>query len=125
MKRTMVLLSSVLVVLATASVSRAHLSEGWLYFAVQFPDRYVERNLIIDGDLGDWDIIPDSPYLIGNNQLFDPDQYQQVDRGDIDPLDITIRHLVGWNDTYNQIYIATTIFDNVHNAAYGAKTSSR
>jgi hypothetical protein len=98
-------------VLGMSSFVAAHDPPGELFFMVQFPDNAVPT---IDGDFGDWSIVPDNPYAIGQDKLFDPAQFQQAGRGQFDPSDINIRHRMGWNDSFNKIYFATEIFDNVH-----------
>jgi hypothetical protein len=99
-------------VLSLPSLSAAHDPPGELFFLVQFPDDAVPT---IDGDHGDWSIVPDNPYTIRSDKLFDPAQFQQAGRGQFDPSDVNIRHRLGWNDSFNKIYFATEIFDNIHN----------
>ena len=111
MKRRMSVLLVIALVLGMSSFVAAHDPPGELFFMVQFPDNAVPT---IDGDFGDWSIVPDNPYAIGQDKLFDPAQFQQAGRGQFDPSDINIRHRMGWNDSFNKIYFATEIFDNVH-----------
>ena len=99
-------------ILGLMGASFAHLPEGELNFAVQFPDGVTPT---IDGDLGDWDIVPTNPYTIRNDKLFDSAQFQEAERGEIDATDINITHRFGWNETDNKLYFATVVFDNVHN----------
>ena len=81
MKRKIAILCSVFLVFGTISVANAHLPPGELFFAAQFPDNLVPT---IDGEHSDWDILPESPYSIFNDRLFDPAQFQQAARGEID-----------------------------------------
>jgi hypothetical protein len=105
------LVCSILLVLGAFTVASAHLPPGELFFAAEFPDGSVP---VIDGDLGEWDVLP-AIYNIGNERLFDPAQFQEAARGEIDISDINILHRFGWNENSNTIYIGTQLYDNVHN----------
>jgi hypothetical protein len=99
--------------LSLATIASAHNPPGELFFAVQFPDGAVPS---IDGDLSDWDIVPANPYSVLNDRLYSPvADIQPVGRGEIDASDMNIRHLFGWNENANKLYVASEIFDNVHN----------
>ena len=90
-----------------------HAPAGELYFAVQFPDGLVPT---MDGDLSDWDVVPIDPYTIRNDRLYSPvADIQPVGRGEIDVSDINIRHVMGWNESMNKLYVMSEVFDNVHN----------
>jgi len=110
MKRSAIL--AVALVLGLASVVTAHQPPGELFFLAQFPDNLVPT---IDGDHSDWDIVPDSPYSIRNDRLFDPAQFQEAGRGEIDISDMNLFHRLGWNENFNKLYMATRVFDNIHN----------
>ena len=112
MRKVVVLFSVMAFALGLAGTGFAHLPEGEINFAVQFPDGATPT---IDGDLADWDIVPANPYTLRNDKLFDSAQFQDVGRGEIDATDMNITHRFGWNDTDNRIYFATVVFDNVHN----------
>lgn len=100
-------------VLGLAATSGAHSPPGEFYFAVQFPDNAIPT---IDGDISEWDIVPPTPYTIRNDRLFASDANINVaGRGEVDPGDMTIRHLIGWNNSDNKLYFMTEVFDNVHN----------
>ncbi|MBI2504096.1 MAG: hypothetical protein HYW07_12795 [Candidatus Latescibacteria bacterium] len=100
-------------VMGLVAPSEAHSPPGELYFAVQFPDNAVPT---IDGNISEWDIVPPTPYTITNNRLFASDANVNVaGRGEIDPGDMNIRHLIGWNNSDNKLYFMTEVFDNVHN----------
>lgn len=108
MKR--LILSASLVIAVAVS---AHNPPGELFFAAQFPDNLVPN---MDGNLADWDIVPIDPYTIRNDRLYSPvAEIQPVGRGEIDASDMNIRHVVGWNDNSNKIYIMSEVFDNIHN----------
>ena len=99
------------VVIGLVSIGSAHQPEGEIFFVVQFPDAWVPT---IDGESSDWDIVPEN-YAIGIDKLYDPSQFQEAERGGADVSDMNITHRVGWNDNFNKLYFATTVFDNVHN----------
>ncbi|HIG55556.1 MAG TPA: hypothetical protein EYQ18_16580 [Candidatus Handelsmanbacteria bacterium] len=99
---------------AMSSMAFGHAPPGELYFAVQFPDNLVPT---MDGDLSDWDIVPIDPYTIRNDRLYSPvAEIQPVGRGEIDVSDINIRHIMGWNENANKLYVMSEVFDNIHNA---------
>jgi hypothetical protein len=98
--------------LGLTTLAGAHDPEGELFFAVQFPDNAVPT---IDGDLSDWDIVPKNPYVISSEKIFDTVQFQNAARGELDLSDFNPTHIVGWNERYNKLYFATTVFDNIHN----------
>jgi hypothetical protein len=104
------LVCSFLLVLGAVSMASAHLPPGELFFAAEVPDGYIN----VDGDISEWDVFP-AIYQIGNERLFDPAQFQEAARGEIDISDINILHRFGWNENANTLYMATRIFDNVHN----------
>jgi hypothetical protein len=112
MKRSIALGLVAILVLGLASFAAAHQPAGELYFAVQFPDNVVPS---IDGDLSDWNIVPRSPYVIGADKMFDPAQFQEAGRGELDLSDFNPTHIVGWNENMNKLYFACSIFDNIHN----------
>ena len=99
MKKMSSLWFAAFLLMQTFSIARAHLPPGELFFAAEFPDEFIPT---IDGDDREWLILP-SIYQIGNERLFDPDQIQGAGRGDIEFSDVSILHMVGWNDTYNKI----------------------
>ncbi len=99
---------------AMSSMAFGHAPPGELYFAVQFPDNLVPT---MDGDLSDWDVVPIDPYTIRNDRLYSPvAEIQPVGRGEIDVSDINIRHIMGWNENANKLYVMSEVFDNIHNA---------
>jgi hypothetical protein len=112
MRRKLPIVCSIALVLGAFTLASAHLPPGELFFAAQFPDNLVP---VIDGKHADWDILPDQPYSIRNEKLFDPAQFQEAGRGEIDISDANIRHRFGWNENFNKLYLATQIFDNIHN----------
>jgi len=112
MKRSIALGLVAVFVLGLASFAGAHNPVGELFFAVQFPDNVAPS---IDGDLSDWNIVPASPYVIGADKMFDPAQFQEAGRGELDLSDFNPTQIVGWNENMNKLYFACSIFDNIHN----------
>jgi hypothetical protein len=112
MKRSIALGLVAVFVLGLASFAGAHQPAGELYFAVQFPDNVTPS---IDGDLSDWNIVPASPYVLGADKMYDPAQFQEAGRGELDLSDFNPTHIVGWNENMNKLYFACSIFDNIHN----------
>ena len=112
MKRSATMAFVVVLVLSLTSMVAAHEPPGELFFLAQFPDELVP---VIDGDHSDWDIVPDQPYSIRGDRLFDPAQFQEAGRGEFDISDINLFHRLGWNDNFNKLYLATRVFDNIHN----------
>lgn len=112
MRKITSLVCSFLLVLGTFSLASAHLPAGEMFFAAQFPDNLVPT---IDANHTDWDILPVQPYSITNERLFDPAQFQEAARGEVDISDINIKHRFGWNENSNTIYLATQVFDDIHN----------
>ena len=112
MKRSFALGLLVVFVLGLASFAGAHQPVGELFFIVQFPDNVAPT---IDGDLSDWNIVPASPYVIAADKMFDPAQFNEAGRGELDLSDFNPTQIVGWNDNMNKLYFACSIFDNIHN----------
>jgi len=113
MKKLTKLGLAAVLVMGLSSMAFGHAPPGELFFAVQFPDGLVPT---MDGDLSDWDVVPIDPYTIRNDRLYSPAaDIQAVGRGEIDASDINIRHLMGWNDNMNKLYVMSEVFDNVHN----------
>lgn len=112
MKKSIVIGLAVILSLGTVSLVGAHAPVGELFFAVQFPDNAVPT---IDGDLSDWNIVPESPYILRADKMFDPAQFQEAGRGELDLSDFNPMHILGWNDSMNKVYFANQVFDNIHN----------
>ena len=95
------------------SVAVAHEPPGETLFAVQFPDGNVP---MIDGDDSDWAAVTLDVYGIFSKDLFSIHGFagDNVDRGGLDASSMQIRHLIGWNDSANNLYITSRVFDNLH-----------
>jgi hypothetical protein len=102
-----------IVALGLAPMAGAHTPEGELFFAVQWPDDAIP---VMDGDISEWDVVPETPYHIRNDRLVAPDpSILTAPRGSQDPSDLNMHHVVGWNNSQNKIYFMSEVFDNVHN----------
>ena len=107
MKKSLIIASAIL---ACAVAVQAH--DNGQFIAVQFPDG---NQPIIDGDDSDWSAIPVEVYGLQNDRLNSLDGFAEA--AGIDELDassLNIRHLAGWNETDNQIYVTSRVFDDIH-----------
>ena len=83
-----------------ATMVSAHTPEGEIFFAVQFPDDYIPQ---MDGDISEWDVVPETPYHIRNDRLVAPDpSILTAARGSQDPSDA--KHDPGDGKTLLQIF---------------------
>lgn len=77
---------------------------GEMQYVFQFPDGQTPT---IDGDLGDWDIVPDLYWVHAEDMV--------ISEGfEYDPSNSNMRLAWGWNDTENRIYFATWIYDDCY-----------
>jgi hypothetical protein len=113
MKRAVTGITVAALMLGMTSMAGAHSPPGELFFAVQFPDEAIP---VMDGNISDWDIVPESPYHVRNDRLSAPDpSILTAERGSQDPSDLNMNHVIGWNDAQNKLYFMSEIFDNIHN----------
>jgi hypothetical protein len=93
-----------------ASVGLAHEPPGEVYFTVGFPGHAVP---VSDGDLSDWDMVPEEFWLTLEND------FEETVRGigtDFDLADFNIKCIVGWSEDTNRIYtMAAVVDDYLHN----------
>jgi hypothetical protein len=108
MKKTVLL--AVLASFSLASVAFAHLPADFTYFSVQLPDTYLP---ILDGDLSEWDIVPDA-YVIPTEEMYE--QLAGLGKGGagVDLSDMALRSCCGWNDSTNRLYFMSEVFDDIH-----------
>jgi hypothetical protein len=92
------------------TMAESHSRGGELFFAVQFPDANIPA---VDGDLSDWAMVPDVPYVIGS-ELMGDFVYGTGERGEMDVSDMSIRAIWGWNDNNERLYLMAEVFDDVH-----------
>ena len=75
---------------------------GEMQYVFQFPDGMTPT---IDGDISDWDIVPELYWIHEENMV-------QDEGIEFDPSDHNMKFAWGWNDTENRIYFATWIYDD-------------
>ena len=88
----------------------AHEPPGVTYFAFGFPAHALP---VIDGDLSDWDMVPESYHIdLGED-------FWETVRGigtDLDFSDFNAKCIVGWNEETNRIYSMSDVVDDfLHN----------
>ena len=93
-----------------ASVGLAHEPPGETYYMVGFPAHAVPS---IDGDLSDWDMVPEEFFL-----TLIP-HFEETVRGigtDFDLADFNCKNIVGWCEETNRVYsMASVVDDFLHN----------
>ena len=106
-------LLTALLAIAMCGVAIAHEPSGETLFAVQFPDSNVPT---IDGNDSDWGAVTLDVYGIFSEDLFSIHGFagENVGRGELDASSMQIRHLVGWNESANHLYITSRVFDDKH-----------
>jgi hypothetical protein len=94
---------------SSVSISSAHEPPGETYFAFQFPAHAVPT---IDGDLGDWSMVPDIFEITVENG-----DIQETVRGDAgtDLSDFNARSVWAWNEETNRIYSFAHVIDQTLN----------
>lgn len=107
------ILTIALASLGLVVAAEAHEPPGELLVAVNFPDANVP---VIDGDPSEWAPVPLEQYGILSESLFSIHGFagENVDRGGLDASSMQIRHIVGWNDATNNVYITSRVFDDIH-----------
>ena len=88
-----------------ATTCWAHLPEGLLRAAVQFP---AGNEPIIDSNLADWDVVTDA-YLITHEDLTETVTGLGTER---DAADLALRGFVGWSASTNKVYIMEDRYDD-------------
>jgi len=101
---------ALMALLICAFAVQAH--DNGLFIAVQFPDG---NQPVIDGSDADWAMIPPEVYSLQNDRLNSLDGFAEAAGiEEIDASSLNMRHMAGWNDTDNQIYVTSRIFDDIH-----------
>ena len=93
--------------------AQAHDPPGGLLVAVNFPDANVP---VIDGNADEWAPVPLDQYGIFSETLYSIHGFagENVEQGGLDASSMQIRHIVGWNDATNNVYITSRVFDDIH-----------
>ncbi|MCY3738706.1 MAG: hypothetical protein OXG13_20070 [Gemmatimonadaceae bacterium] len=119
---------SMTILLQGLGPAQAHVPAGTVLGIWQWP---VEALPVMDGDLSEWEVVPDSLWLDlntldadGNPLFWAPDlgeggylgAYLETGRygTEADPADLTMRFAVGWNDDTDRLYFAQQRFDDVY-----------
>ena len=94
--------------------AQAHEPPGELLVAVNFPDAKRARHRRQRRRVG-----TRAPRSVRDFQrvlVLDPRlcRAENVDRGGLDASSMQIRHIMGWNDATNNVYITSRVFDNIH-----------
>lgn len=109
--KKIIIIAAVLgLVLASFTPSSAHQRTDRNWAAVQVPiDVAGVRNVVMDGDLGDWDNVP-SVFWVTHNDLIEVVTGTQ---GDPDPGNLAERLIVGWSPETNLVYVMEERFDDL------------
>ena len=103
-------LLSLMAVLVCAYTVQAH--DNGLFVAVQFPDG---NQPMIDGNDDDWSMIPIDVYSLQNDRLNSLDGFAEAAGiEELDASSLNIRHLAGWNEVSNHIYVTSRVYDDIH-----------
>jgi len=104
--------------IAMPFAATAHDPPDLIIPSVQFPDGNAP---IIDGNTDDWAPVPREQYGVVGETLFPVGSTTGEGRacefcefGGINPSDMQILHLTGWNDSNNSFYWLTEVFDDIH-----------
>jgi len=93
-------------VLGVSGLAFAHFPPGVTYPIFQFPD---ELRPTIDGDLSDWDIVPEA-YTIPIDLM--GERLAGMTEPDYNDFNCWLK--LGWNKSDNKLYVASWTYDNVH-----------
>jgi hypothetical protein len=109
MKRIIIIAAVLGLVLATVTASSAHLRTDRNWAAVQVPiDVDGIRDVVPDGDLGDWDNVP-SVFWVTQDDLIEVVTGTQ---GDPDAGNLAERIIFGWSPETNLVYVMEDRFDD-------------
>jgi hypothetical protein len=93
-------------VIVGVSAAWAHQPPGVVNYAFAFPTSAIPT---MDGDLSDWDIVPEAYWITRENHLVETvignDTEVRLD-------DFNARHILGWNEQTNRMYVIADIFDD-------------
>ncbi len=110
MKKIIIIATVLGLVLASFTPSSAHQRTDRNWAAVQVPiDVDGIRDVVMDGDLGDWDNVP-SVFWVTQDDLVEVVTGTQ---GDPDPGNLAERIIVGWNPETNLVYVMEERFDDL------------
>jgi hypothetical protein len=90
----------------TVGAAYTHVPADRTFLAFQWPDDHLPT---IDGNLSEWDIVPDA-YKLTLDNLQELLYNRAADKSDFD----LIRAYVGYNANTDLLYLASEVFDNLH-----------
>lgn len=94
---------------------QAHVPAGTVYPAFQWPE---DLEPVMDGDLSEWDLIPDRYVLKMEHFFLRPSASRARYDIAIDPSNFSvIRCIVGWNQHHNRLYFAAEVLDDMPRTA--------
>ena len=115
---------SITILLLGLGPAPAHVPAGTVLGIWQWP---LEALPVMDGDLSEWEVVPDSLWLDlntldadGNPLFWAPDLSENgsLETGrygtEADPADLTMRFAVGWNDETDRLYFAQQRHDDLY-----------
>lgn len=109
MKKIIIIAAVLGLVLTSFTPSSAHLRDDRNWAAVQVPiDVAGIRDVVVDGDLGDWDNVP-SIFWVTHDDLIEVVTGTQ---GDPDPGNLAERIIFGWSPETNLVYVMEDRFDD-------------
>ncbi len=115
MKTVFAIVMTLAFVLSTTAAGSAHRRLHKLFVAAQVPVNSTKyRNVVIDGDLSEWDNVP-PVYWVTQDDLI------ETVRGfnNPDASDLAVRIIIGWSPVTNKIYLIEDKYDDVSLAQIG------
>jgi hypothetical protein len=104
-------------IIAMPFAVQAHDPPDLILPAVQFPDG---NTPIMDGNVDDWAPVPEQ-YAVFGEALYPVGKATTEGRaqefssqGEIDASDMALKYLAGWNESGNNVYWYTEVFDDLH-----------
>ena len=102
------------IVIALSAVVSSHEPPGKIFPVFQFPVNGLPQ---IDGELSDWDIVPEEFWITLENDFGETVRGIGTD----DLSDFTVRCIVGWNEETNRVYVMADVVDDfLHNSRQNA-----
>lgn len=90
---------------AYVTAASAHVPEGQIYNAFQWPDTHIP---VLDGDLSEWDIVPE------DYEITLEDHLDQDGEANYDFASLNIRMIVAYNAADDKIYFMSERFDDFY-----------
>jgi hypothetical protein len=107
-----------------AGAAQAHQPEGAIWLAWQWP---AGTEPTMDGDLSEWQIIPEDFVIDNNTPAPDGDPALIVSEGNTDQVtdlaDFSLRFILAWSDRTNRIYGMVDRYDDVIDLEIGTDDS--